>query len=40
MQPFLSGCINFPRLEKDKGEKRAAGAPSALVATAVDLEGK
>jgi hypothetical protein len=25
MHTFLSGCINWPRLEKGKGKKRAAG---------------
>jgi hypothetical protein len=38
MHPFLSGCTNWSRLEKGRGKKRAAGVPSASVATAVDLE--
>jgi hypothetical protein len=36
----LSGCTNWPRLEKGKGKKRAAGVPAASVATAVDLGDK
>jgi hypothetical protein len=40
MHPMLSGCTNWPRLEKGKGKKRAAGVPAASVATAVDLEGE
>jgi hypothetical protein len=32
--------MNWPRLEKGKGEKRAAGVPAASVATAVDLGGE
>jgi hypothetical protein len=39
MHPLFSGCTNWPRLEKDKGNKRAAGVPAASVATAVDLGG-
>jgi hypothetical protein len=35
--PLFSGCTNWPRLEKVKGKKRAAGGPAASVATAVDL---
>jgi hypothetical protein len=35
--PLFSGCTNWPRLEKGKGKKRAAGVPAASVATAVDL---
>ena len=38
--PLFSGCTNWPRLEKGKGKKRAAGVPAASVATAVDLGGK
>jgi hypothetical protein len=37
MHPFFSGCANWPRLKKGKGEKRAAGVPAASVATAVGL---
>jgi hypothetical protein len=37
MSPLFSGCTNWPRLEKGKGKKRAAGVPAASVATAVDL---
>jgi hypothetical protein len=37
MKPLFSGCTNWPRLEKGKGKKRAAGVPAASVATAVDL---
>jgi hypothetical protein len=37
MHPLFSGCANWPRLEKGKGKKRAAGVPAAPVATAVDL---
>jgi hypothetical protein len=37
---LLSGCTNWPRPEKSKGKKRAACAPMALVATAVDLRGE
>jgi hypothetical protein len=40
MHPMFSGCTNWPRLEKDKGKKRAAGVPAALVATAVGLGGE
>jgi hypothetical protein len=40
MHPMFSGCTNWPRLEKGKGKKRAAGVTAASVATAVDLEGK
>jgi hypothetical protein len=40
MNPLLSGCTNWPRLEKGKGKKRAAGVPAASVATAVDLGGE
>jgi hypothetical protein len=36
--PFFSGCINWPRLEKGKGKKRAAGLPAVSVATAVNDE--
>jgi len=38
--PISSGCTNRPRLEKGKGKKRAAGVPTASVATAVDLGGE
>jgi len=34
---IFSGCSNWPRLEKGKGKKRAAGMPAASVATAVGL---
>jgi hypothetical protein len=34
------GYASFPRPEKGKGEKRAAGVPAASVATAVDLGGQ
>jgi hypothetical protein len=37
MHPMFSGCTNWPRLEKGKGKKRAAGVPAASVAKAVDL---
>jgi hypothetical protein len=37
MRPFFSGCINWPRLEKGKGKKCAAGVPAASVATAMNL---
>jgi hypothetical protein len=37
---LLSGCTNRPRPKKSKGKKRAACAPVALVATAVDLRGE
>jgi hypothetical protein len=37
VQPFFSGYTNWPRLEKGKGKKRAAGVPAASVATALDL---
>jgi hypothetical protein len=37
MNPLFSGCANWPRLEKGKGKKRAAGVPTASVATAVEL---
>jgi hypothetical protein len=37
---MFSGCTNWPRLEKGKGKKRAAGVPAASVATAVDLGGE
>ena len=37
MHPLFSGCTNWPRLEKGKGKKRAAGVLAAPVATAVDL---
>jgi hypothetical protein len=40
MHPLFSGCTNWPRLEKGKGKKRAAGVPAAPVATAVDLGGE
>jgi hypothetical protein len=33
MHPLFSGCTNFPRLEKDKGEKCTAGVLAASVAT-------
>ena len=29
MHPVFSGCTNWPRLEKGKGKKRAAGVPVA-----------
>jgi hypothetical protein len=38
--PMSSGCTNWPRLEKGKGKKRAAGVPAASVATAVELGGE
>jgi hypothetical protein len=37
MHPFFSGCINWPRLEKGKGKKRAASVLAASVDTAVDF---
>ena len=37
MYPMFSVCTNWHRLEKGKGKKRAAGAPAASVATAVNL---
>jgi hypothetical protein len=37
MLSLLSGCTNWPKLEKGRGKKRAAGVPAASVATAVDL---
>jgi hypothetical protein len=37
---MFSGCTNWPRLDKGKGKKRAAGVPAASVATAVDLGGE
>jgi hypothetical protein len=37
MHPLFSGCTNWPRLEKGRGQKRAAGVHAASVATAVDL---
>ena len=40
MHLLFSGCTNWPRLEKGKGKKRAAGVPAASVATAVDLGDK
>jgi|AntAceMinimDraft_5_1070358.scaffolds.fasta_scaffold105706_1 hypothetical protein len=40
MHPLFSGCINWPRLEKGKGKKRAAGVPAASVATAVGPGGE
>jgi hypothetical protein len=40
MHPFFSGFTNWPRLEKGKGKKRAAGLPAASEATAVDLGGE
>jgi hypothetical protein len=40
MHPIFSGCTNWPRLEKGKGKKSAAGVPAASVATAVDLGGE
>jgi hypothetical protein len=32
---MFSGCTNWPRLEKGKGKKRSAGAPTASVAKAM-----
>ena len=40
MHPMFSGCTNWPRLEKGKGKKRAAGVPAASVATAVGPGGE
>ena len=40
MHPFFSGFTNWPRLEKGKGKKRAAGVPAASVATAVGPGGE
>jgi hypothetical protein len=40
MHPFFSHCTNWPRLEKGKDKKRAAGVPAASVAAAVDLGGE
>ena len=40
MRPLFSGCTNWPRLEIGKGKKRAAGAPAASAATAVELGGE
>ena len=40
MHPQFSGCTYWPRLDKGKGNKRAAGVPAASVATAVGLEGE
>jgi hypothetical protein len=40
MHPLFSGCTNWPRLEKGKGEKRAASLPAASVATAVERGGR
>ena len=40
MHPLFSGCTNWPRLEKGKCKKRAAGAPAASLATALDLGGE
>jgi hypothetical protein len=40
MHSLFSGCTNWPGLEKGNGKKRAAGAPAASVATAVDLGGE
>jgi hypothetical protein len=37
---MFSGCTNWPRPEKGKGKKRAAGVPAASVATAVGLGGE
>jgi hypothetical protein len=37
MPSLFSGCTNWPRLEKDKSKKRAAGVLAASVATAVEL---
>jgi hypothetical protein len=37
MHPWFSGYLNWPRLEKGKGKKRAAGVPAASVATVMDL---
>ena len=37
MHPMFSSCTNWPRFEKGKGKKRAAGVPAASVATAVVL---
>jgi hypothetical protein len=39
-RPPNYSCTNWPRLEKGKGKKRAAGVPAASVATAVDLGGE
>jgi hypothetical protein len=40
MHPSLSDCTNWPRLEKGKSTKRAAGVPAASLATAVHLGGE
>jgi hypothetical protein len=40
MHPMFSSCTNWPRFEKGKGKKRAAGVPAASVATAVGLWGE
>jgi hypothetical protein len=40
MHPLFSGCTNWPRLEKGKGKKFAAGEPTSSVATAVDVGGE
>ena len=40
MHPTFSGCTYWPRLDKGKGKKRAAGVPAASVATAVGLGGE
>jgi hypothetical protein len=40
MHSMFSGSTNWPRLEKAKGKKRAAGVPAASVATAVGLGGE
>jgi hypothetical protein len=40
IRSMFSGCTNWPRLEKGKGKKRAAGVPAASIATAVDLGGE
>jgi hypothetical protein len=37
MNPLFSCCTNWPKPEKSKGKKRAAGVPAASVATAVGL---
>jgi hypothetical protein len=37
---LFSGYTSWPRLEKGKGKKRAAGVPAVSVATAVGLRGE
>jgi hypothetical protein len=37
IHPLFNGCTNWPRLEKGKGEERAASVPATSVATALDL---